>query len=95
MSKTTEQDNIPLLNNVKQLKYYYDECNICLEIKEYNKMCELNCLHKFCVDCLCNLINNNNNSYNKFINCPMCRTEIKIIGCLDEECLNAIQTALF
>ena len=44
-------------------------CCICMEDKLSEDICKLNCSHKFCVECINTLLNNNHT-------CPICRINI-------------------
>ena len=47
------------------------QCCICMEdIKKQHNYCITKCGHEFCLDCMANNINHNNNT------CPLCRSEI-------------------
>ena len=50
-------------------------CCICMETKENHNICQLNCQHKFCSECIITHVNRNrSNSV-----CPLCRTQITTI----------------
>ena len=50
-------------------------CCICMESKENHEICQLNCQHKFCSECIVTLVNRNRNNSE----CPLCRTQINTI----------------
>ena len=50
-------------------------CCICMESKENHEICQLNCQHKFCSECIVTLVNRNRNNSE----CPLCRTQIDTI----------------
>jgi hypothetical protein len=52
-------------------------CCICMENREKNEICELNCQHNFCGTCIKDVLCKNKNS--KQPNCPLCRRDIKNI----------------
>lgn len=47
-------------------------CCVCMETKENPQICQLNCQHKFCSECIFRHINRNRN----YTECPLCRTQI-------------------
>jgi len=47
-------------------------CCICMEIKENHQICQLNCSHKFCSECMITNIRRNRN----YTCCPLCRTTV-------------------
>ena len=50
-------------------------CCICMETKDKIEICQINCGHKFCGECISHHIERNHtNSV-----CPLCRTDIKIL----------------
>ena len=51
-------------------------CCICMESREENEICKLNCQHKFCGDCVNKLIQKNTSME---ICCPMCRENINCV----------------
>jgi hypothetical protein len=49
-------------------------CSICLNQQINENVCELNCAHTFCCECIKTLCKNEMNQH-----CPLCRSEIDII----------------
>lgn len=58
-------------------------CCVCMEERENEQMCRLNCKHIFCVYCMNQHLNKNNC-------CPLCRTCIKSIQTQTVESKNQI-----
>jgi hypothetical protein len=50
-------------------------CCICIETREITQICQLNCCHKFCYECI--LIHTRRNIINSC--CPLCRENIRNI----------------
>jgi hypothetical protein len=59
-------------------------CCICIESREISQICQLNCCHKFCYECI--LIHTRRNIRNPC--CPLCRTSITNITVQHEEMRN-------
>lgn len=51
-------------------------CCICIETRENSQICQLNCCHKFCYECI--LIYTRRNTMNTC--CPLCRVNIRNIS---------------
>lgn len=49
------------------------DCCICMETKQNDHFCKLNCSHQFCGECISTMMNSNNIA---FPCCPLCRTSI-------------------
>ena len=60
--------------SIQQMVFNEEErnCCICFETRENDDICKLNCDHVFCVDCLHEHLERNNN-------CPLCRTPIRSV----------------
>jgi hypothetical protein len=56
-------------------------CCICMETKENPQICQLNCCHKFCSECVITYISSNRNNPG----CPICRTDITCVFIQTEE----------
>jgi hypothetical protein len=50
------------------------DCCICMEIREKDEICLVNCGHSFCGECIKNTYNKNRN-----LGCPLCRESIFVI----------------
>ena len=62
-------------------------CCICMETPHTDKMCQTNCQHKFCVDCL--------TQYTKTKQtCPLCRTLITDISVSTEEICSQLRATI-
>jgi hypothetical protein len=55
-------------------------CCICIETREISQICQLNCCHKFCYECI--LIHTRRNTMNSC--CPLCRVNIRSIAVRNE-----------
>lgn len=51
-------------------------CCICMELREKYQICQLNCIHKFCSECISEYIKKN--SFEHY--CPLCRINITKIS---------------
>jgi len=60
------------------------DCCVCQEDIECNEICRLNCAHKFCGDCVKNVMNTRQKK------CPLCRAEISKISVQTEKNLMKI-----
>jgi hypothetical protein len=56
-------------------------CCVCMETRENQQICQLNCLHKFCSECTLAHIRKNTRQHC----CPLCRTNITNISVQTEE----------
>jgi hypothetical protein len=61
------------------------DCCVCMESKEYQQICQLNCLHKFCSECTLTHIQRNTQQPC----CPLCRTNITNISVQTQEIRDA------
>jgi hypothetical protein len=59
-------------------------CCICIESRENSQICQLNCCHKFCYECI--LIHTRRNIMNPC--CPLCRVNIRNITVQSQEAFN-------
>ena len=63
--------------NVTEIKIKNnEECSICYENKNDNKMVKLNCNHKFCSSCIIKTLETNLKLKNSICKCALCRSEI-------------------
>lgn len=60
------------------------DCCICLETREIDRICLINCQHKFCVTCI-------NQHLQRKSSCPLCRTQITDIQVRNNEVRSEIQ----
>jgi hypothetical protein len=65
-----------------------EECNICYEVIKNYDMTSLNCNHRFCGNCMSQLLKKCDRS--KVPCCAMCRTEINYIKINNDKLLNII-----
>ena len=63
------------------------ECCVCMEKREKEEICELNCKHNFCGFCVKDILSKNNTSSP---NCPLCREKIKNIKTQQKEIQNKL-----
>ena len=56
-------------------------CCICMESRENQQICQLNCLHKFCSECTLSHIQRNGQR----TSCPLCRTPVTNISVKTQE----------
>ena len=61
-------------------------CCVCMETKQNTQICQLNCSHKFCTNCITTLIVKNRNTST----CPLCRSVITNITVQTEEHLEIL-----
>ena len=64
-----------LIKNENKFNEDNFECCICMNYKQNFQICQLNCRHKFCIQCIYKTIRS------KKITCPLCRSEIEEINC--------------
>lgn len=62
-------------------------CCICMETKENSQICQLNCSHKFCSECIISHISRNRN----YSCCPLCRVQITNINIQTQEHLEIVR----
>lgn len=63
------------------------QCCVCMELRENPQICQLNCSHKFCSECIFRHISRNRNNSS----CPLCRKFITNIIIQTEEDLEFFQ----
>ena len=61
------------------------QCIICFDDKEQKQVCETNCKHSLCIDCMCGLINSRSNHIATPISCPICRSNVSSVLCYNNE----------
>lgn len=70
----------PIDIEVEVQQFYVTEedtnCCVCMETRENQQICQLNCLHKFCSECILTHIRRNRHQ----TCCPLCRTNITNIS---------------
>ena len=76
-----EPQNEPSNHIVIEVQNFHiseEDCNccVCMNMKENDQICQLNCLHKFCVECT--LTHFRRNGQQTF--CPLCRTPVTNIS---------------
>lgn len=90
MSNPISNENIPYSDIIDEsVQYHLDislqsleineesqNCCICMEYRDKDDICELNCKHKFCWICIKSIISKKNS---RILNCPLCRDDIKNI----------------
>ena len=69
------------------------ECCICMDQKEEDNICQLNCGHSFCVTCVDASIKSFRDR-NQYVICALCRTEVKKITFKNQENKDKIQECL-
>jgi len=69
------------------------ECCICMDQKEAENICQLNCRHSFCVSCIDTSLKTFRDR-NQDVICALCRTEVKKITFKKEENRDKIQEYL-
>jgi hypothetical protein len=67
--------NIDIINSQFLVVEENKICCICLESRENTEICEINCYHKFCCECLHIHVDKNKSKSS----CPLCRTKITTI----------------
>lgn len=68
--------NIPININKFPISKEDKNCCICMELKETSQICNLNCNHKFCGQCISTYIRRNKQKPC----CPLCRNNITNIS---------------
>ena len=69
------------------------ECCICMDQKEEENICQLNCKHVFCVTCIDSSIKTFRDR-NQDVICALCRTEVKKITFKKQENIDKIKECL-
>ena len=65
-------------------------CCICMEQREKDEICELNCHHNFCGFCVKDILRKNNNPRRQVL-CPLCRENIKNVKTQKKEIQNKLE----
>jgi hypothetical protein len=65
-------DNISIL--AEQFVVPEDDCAICMENREIDKFCQLNCEHYFCTICVQTILH-----LPRAFHCPLCREKVTTI----------------
>ena len=60
-----------------------DDCAICMENRENDKFCQLNCQHYFCVVCVQIILH-----LPRAFNCPLCREKVDTIKVINSAYIN-------
>jgi len=82
------------VSSIVDFTYDHFECGICFDDKEQNTACTFNCLHKFCVDCVCGLVDSRKSTFYRPMPCPMCRVNINRVITNSNEYKTQLETHL-
>jgi len=69
-----ETKNIIVICQILEISDEEQNCCICMEMREKNEICSLNCNHKFCEICVENCVKRDGK-----YNCSLCRESVTII----------------
>ena len=83
-----EGETIDIKCEIIEVSEEDQNCCICMETREKEDICHLNCNHKFCEICINSLLNKNKKSI--ITPCPLCRETITTIKTQKDEIKNAL-----
>jgi hypothetical protein len=74
-------DNISVIE--EEFVVSQDECAICMEKRENDEFCQLNCRHYFCAVCIQIILH-----LPRAFNCPLCREKVVTIKVMNSAYIN-------
>jgi hypothetical protein len=67
----------------EQFVFSEDDCTICMENRENDKFCQLNCQHCFCAVCIQTILH-----LPQVFHCPLCREKVDTIKVVNSAFIN-------